>query len=113
MTIEAVIDGQKWTGEGTLNQGDMKLNLKVDSEFTGKHYTLDFDLNPAGTWGLHVTGDVDGPGPPWSAAPCCCPRRWFHRQSPGPPPQAPPGSASCSSAAAFWAAANSASFSTR
>merc|ERR1712055_668936 len=46
MTIEAVIDGQKWTGEGTLNQGDMKLNLKVDSEFTGKHYTLDFDLNP-------------------------------------------------------------------
>merc|ERR1712203_411176 len=61
MTIEAVIDGQKWTGVGTLNQGDMKLNLKVDSEFTGKHYTLDFDLNPAGMWGLHVTGDVDGP----------------------------------------------------
>merc|ERR1712032_1766844 len=61
MTIEAVIDGQKWTGEGTLDQGDMKLNLKVDSEFTGKHYTLDFDLNPAGMWGLHVTGDVDGP----------------------------------------------------
>merc|ERR1712020_317088 len=61
MTIEAVIDGQKWTGVGTLNQGDMKLNLKVDSEFTGKHYNLDFDLNPAGMWGLHVTGDVDGP----------------------------------------------------
>merc|ERR1712088_1143278 len=38
-----------------------KLNLKVDSEFTGKHYNLDFDLNPAGMWGLHVTGDVDGP----------------------------------------------------
>jgi len=61
MTIEAVIDGQKWTGVGTLNQGEMKLNLKVDSEITGKHYTLDFDLNPAGMWGLHVTGDVDGP----------------------------------------------------
>merc|ERR1712110_438578 len=61
MTIEAVIDGQKWTGVGTLNQGDMKLNLKVDSEFTGKHYTLDFDLNPAGMWGIHVTGNVDGP----------------------------------------------------
>merc|ERR1712088_963697 len=61
MTIEATIDGQKWTGVGTLNQGDMKLNLKVDSEFTGKHYTLDFDLNPAGMWGIHVTGDVDGP----------------------------------------------------
>merc|ERR1711971_850825 len=61
LDIEAVIDGQKWTGEGTLNQGDMKLNLKVDSEFIGKHYTLDFDLNPAGMWGLHVTGDVDGP----------------------------------------------------
>merc|ERR1711970_1459416 len=60
-TIEATIDGQKWTGVGTLNQGDMKLNLKVDSEFTGKHFTLDFDLNPAGTYGLHVTGDVDGP----------------------------------------------------
>jgi len=39
----------------------MKLNLKVDSEFTGKHYTLDFDLNPAGMWGIHVTGKVDGP----------------------------------------------------
>merc|ERR1712088_738807 len=38
-----------------------KLHLKVDSEFTGKHYNLDFDLNPAGMWGLHVTGDVDGP----------------------------------------------------
>merc|ERR1712165_359157 len=61
MTIEAVIDGQKWTGVGTLNQGEMKLNLKVDSEFTGKHYTLDFDLNPAGMWGIHVTGEVDGP----------------------------------------------------
>merc|ERR1712061_809551 len=61
MTIEAVIDGQKWTGVGTLNQGDMKLNLKVDSEFTGKHYNMDFDLNPAGMWGLHVTGDVEGP----------------------------------------------------
>merc|ERR1712130_638511 len=61
MTIEATIDGQKWTGVGTLNQGEMKLNLKVDSEFTGKHYTLDFDLNPSGMWGLHVTGDVDGP----------------------------------------------------
>merc|ERR1712121_144559 len=23
--------------------------------------TLDFDLNPAGMWDLHVTGDVDGP----------------------------------------------------
>ena len=29
MTIEAVIDGQKWTGVGTLNQNEMKLNLKV------------------------------------------------------------------------------------
>merc|ERR1711910_17610 len=61
MTVEATINGQKWTGVGNLNQGDMKLNLKMDSEFTGKHYNLDFDLNPAGMWGLHVTGDVDGP----------------------------------------------------
>merc|ERR1711936_88556 len=61
MTIEAVIDGQKWTGVGTLNQGEMKLNLKMDSEFTGKHFNVDFDLNPAGMWGLHVTGDVNGP----------------------------------------------------
>merc|ERR1711902_385382 len=38
-----------------------KLNLKMDSEFTGKHYTLDFDLNPSGMWGIHITGDVDGP----------------------------------------------------
>merc|ERR1712172_329561 len=61
MTIEAVVNGQKWTGVGTLNQGDMKLNLKMDSEFMGKHFNVDFDLNPAGMWGLHVTGDVDGP----------------------------------------------------
>merc|ERR1712158_17939 len=61
MTVEATINGQKWTGVGNLNQGEMKLNLKMDSEFTGKHYNLDFDLNPAGMWGLHVTGDVDGP----------------------------------------------------
>merc|ERR1711971_1377672 len=61
MTIEATINGQKWTGVGNLNQGDMKLNLKMDSEFTGKHFSVDFDLNPAGMWGLHVTGDVEGP----------------------------------------------------
>merc|ERR1712024_94779 len=61
MTVGATINGQKWTGVGNLNQGEMKLNLKMDSEFTGKHYNLDFDLNPAGMWGLHVTGDVDGP----------------------------------------------------
>merc|ERR1711902_207673 len=38
-----------------------KLNLKMDSEFSGKHFNVDFDLNPSGMWGLHVTGDVDGP----------------------------------------------------
>merc|ERR1711992_67520 len=61
MTIEATINGQKWTGVGDLNQGEMKLNLKMDSEFSGKHFNVDFDLNPSGMWGLHVTGDVDGP----------------------------------------------------
>merc|ERR1711994_655585 len=25
------------------------------------HFNVDFDLNPSGMWGLHVTGDVDGP----------------------------------------------------
>merc|ERR1712013_525547 len=61
MTIEATVNGKKWTGVGNLNQGEMKLNLKMDSEFTGKHYTLDFDLNASGMWGIHITGDVDGP----------------------------------------------------
>merc|ERR1711928_202662 len=61
MTIEATVNGKKWTGVGNLNQGEMKLNLKMDSEFTGKHHTLDFDLNPSGMWGIHITGDVDGP----------------------------------------------------
>merc|ERR1712158_82174 len=61
MTIEATVNGQKWTGVGNLNQGEMKLNLKMDSEFSGKHFNVDFDLNPSGMWGLHVTGDVDGP----------------------------------------------------
>merc|ERR1712054_358458 len=61
MTIEVTVNGKKWTGVGNLNQGEMKLNLKMDSEFTGKHYTLDFDLNPSGMWGIHITGDVDGP----------------------------------------------------
>merc|ERR1711963_870663 len=32
-----------------------------ESEFSGKHFNVDFDLNPSGMWGLHVTGDVDGP----------------------------------------------------
>merc|ERR1711962_855083 len=61
MTIEVTVNGKKWTGVGNLNQGEMKLNLKMDPEFTGKHYTLDFDLNPSGMWGIHITGDVDGP----------------------------------------------------
>merc|ERR1719328_849711 len=61
MTIEVTVNGQKWTGVGTLNQGEMKLNLKMDSEFSGKHFNVDFDLNPSGMWGLHVTGDVEGP----------------------------------------------------
>merc|ERR1711884_679717 len=61
MTIEVTVNGQKWTGVGSLNQGEMKLNLKMDSEFSGKHFNVDFDLNPSGMWGLHVTGDVDGP----------------------------------------------------
>merc|ERR1719195_110698 len=43
------------------NKWEMKLNLKMDSEFSGKHFNVDFDLNPSGMWGLHVTGDVDGP----------------------------------------------------
>merc|ERR1719410_3098696 len=50
MTIEATVNGKKWTGVGNLNQGEMKLNLKID-----------FDLNPSGMWGIHITGDVDGP----------------------------------------------------
>merc|ERR1712004_613730 len=61
ITIEVTVNGQKWTGVGNLNQGEMKLNLKMDSEFSGKHFNVDFDLNPSGMWGLHVTGDVDGP----------------------------------------------------
>merc|ERR1711962_1168158 len=61
MTIEVTVNGQKWTGVGNLNQGEMKLNLKMDSEFSGKHFNVDFDLNPSGMWGLHVTGDIDGP----------------------------------------------------
>merc|ERR1711962_353820 len=61
ITNEVTDNRKKWTGVGNLNQGEMKLNLKMDSEFTGKHYTLDFDLNPSGMWGIHITGDVDGP----------------------------------------------------
>merc|ERR1711963_82397 len=61
VTIEVTVNGQKWTGVGNLNQGEMKLNLKMDSEFSGKHFNIDFDLNPSGMWGLHVTGDIDGP----------------------------------------------------
>merc|ERR1711963_329849 len=60
VTIEATVNGKKWTGVGNLNQGEMKLNLKMDSEFSGKHFNIDFDLNPSGMWGLHVTGDIDG-----------------------------------------------------
>merc|ERR1712156_473994 len=54
MTIEATVNGKKWTGVGNLNQGEMKLNLRMNSEFSGKHFNVDFDLNPSGMWGLHV-----------------------------------------------------------
>merc|ERR1712038_1585405 len=42
MTIEAVIDGQKWTGVGTLNQGDMKLNMKFDGKTPAKKFEMSF-----------------------------------------------------------------------
>merc|ERR1719264_2345308 len=61
ITIEATINGQKWTGVGTLNKADMKLNLRMNSELSGKKYFMNFDLNPAGQWGMHITGDIDGP----------------------------------------------------
>merc|ERR1711971_890022 len=61
ITIEATINGQKWTGVGTLNKADMKLNLRMNSELNGKKYFVNFDLNPAGQWGMHITGDIDGP----------------------------------------------------
>merc|ERR1711884_184056 len=32
------VPGQKLTGVGSLNQGEMTLNLKMDSEFSGKHF---------------------------------------------------------------------------
>merc|ERR1712012_691985 len=32
-----------------------------NSELTGEKYFMNFDVNPAGQWGLHVTGDIDGP----------------------------------------------------
>merc|ERR1711971_1163980 len=60
ITIEAIINGQKWTGVGTLNKADMKLNLRMNSELNGKKYFVNFDLNPAGQWGMHITGDIDG-----------------------------------------------------
>merc|ERR1712130_224644 len=61
ITIEATINGQKWTAVGTLNKADMKLNLRMNSELSGKKYFMNFDLNPAGQWGVHITGDIDGP----------------------------------------------------
>jgi len=61
ITIEATVNGQKWTGVATLNKADMKLNLRMNSELTGEKYFMNFDVNPAGQWGLHVTGDIDGP----------------------------------------------------
>merc|ERR1712088_355341 len=61
ITIEATINGQKWTGVGALNKADMKLNLRMNSELNGKKYFMNFDLNPAGQWGMHITGDIDGP----------------------------------------------------
>merc|ERR1712209_49767 len=61
ITIEATVNGQKWTGVATLNKADMKLNLRMNSKLTGEKYFMNFDVNPAGQWGLHVTGDIDGP----------------------------------------------------
>merc|ERR1712088_978190 len=54
-----LVNGHKYTGVGTIDMAAMKLNLRVTYE--AKVFNLDFDLNPAGEWGIHVTGDVDGP----------------------------------------------------
>jgi len=59
INLELLVNGHKYTGVGTIDMAAMKLNLRVT--FEAKVFNLDFDLNPAGEWGIHVTGDVDGP----------------------------------------------------
>jgi hypothetical protein len=59
IAIDFIVNGKKWTGVGTIDIAAKKLNLQAAND--GKNWNLDFDLNPAGDWGLHLTGDVEGP----------------------------------------------------
>merc|ERR1712013_158106 len=42
MTIEATINGQKWTGVGNLSQGEMKLKLKIDARTPAKRFEINY-----------------------------------------------------------------------
>merc|ERR1712088_1089474 len=62
------LEGGMWKTRVTVDNNNMMpkpfLDIAVESDRKTKlHmlYNFDFDLNPAGMWGLHVTGDVDGP----------------------------------------------------
>jgi len=48
-----------YSGTFTIDTVAKKLNVVANNN--GHDIHLDFDLNPSGEWGLHVTGDVYGP----------------------------------------------------
>merc|ERR1712073_160097 len=55
------MEGGMWKTRVTIDNNNKMpkpfLDIAVESEFTGKHYNLALDLNPAGMWGIHVTGE--------------------------------------------------------
>ena len=59
LAINIIHNGVAYTGVATVNITAKKLVLRASRG--GKSYKLVFDLNPAGEWGLEVSGDVEGP----------------------------------------------------
>ena len=59
ITADFILNGVSYTGTFTLDKAAKKLNVVANNN--GHDIILDFELNPSGEWGLHVTGDVYGP----------------------------------------------------
>ena len=58
INLEFIANGQKFTGVATIDEAAK--TLEVQAGAMGQTYHLKFQLNPAGEWGLHITGDVMG-----------------------------------------------------
>jgi len=56
--LEFIANGQKFTGVATIDEAAKTLEMHAGA--MGQTYHLKLQLNPAGEWGIHITGDVMG-----------------------------------------------------